>query len=162
MKKGVKTGKVKTTYCTECKCIDPANQGEDEPATCAKPQYKGDGNCDDKNNNEACEYDGGDCCAKSVTNNKGVATGVVITKYCNDCECLDPDNQGEGEAAPTCGKPQFKGDGNCDDDNNNAACEYDGGDCCAKTVKNKRGISTGTVIQKFCSECTCLDPNGAR
>merc|ERR1712084_162932 len=71
MKKGVKTGKVKTTYCTECKCIDPANQGEDEPATCAKPQFKGDGNCDDKNNVEACDYDGGDCCAKSVMK-KGV------------------------------------------------------------------------------------------
>ncbi len=29
-----------------------------------------------------------------------------------------------------CGKALFKGDGYCDDVNNNAACGYDGGDCC--------------------------------
>ena len=29
-----------------------------------------------------------------------------------------------------CGFEEWKGDGDCDDDNNNKACEWDGGDCC--------------------------------
>ena len=30
--------------------------------------YIGDGYCDDDNNNEACQYDGGDCCDNSAPN----------------------------------------------------------------------------------------------
>ena len=58
----------------QCKCIDPDNLGE--PTGCVSPAYKGDGNCDDGNNNEGCEYDGGDCCATTAKN------GKVKTKYC--------------------------------------------------------------------------------
>merc|ERR1712203_733937 len=46
---------------------------------CNLPQYKGDGNCDDANNNCGCGYDGGDCCSGSV---KG---RVVKTAYCKQC-----------------------------------------------------------------------------
>ena len=59
----------------QCKCVDPDNQGKGK-LTCASPQYKGDGNCDDENNNKGCAYDGGDCCAKTV---KG---GLVKKNYC--------------------------------------------------------------------------------
>ena len=41
----------------------------------------GDDYCDDDNNNEGCEWDGGDCCGSNVN-----------THYCYDCECLDPTN----------------------------------------------------------------------
>ena len=44
-----------------------------------------------------------------------------------------------------CKKPLWKGDGNCDDDNNIAGCAWDGGDCCG--VKNF----------KYCKVCKCLD-----
>merc|ERR1712080_630528 len=125
--KSVKGGTVKKTYCKVCKCLDPKNQGAAIGPTCDQLQYKGDGNCDDDNNNAGCEYDGGDCCAKSV---KG---GTVKKPYCKVCKCLDPKNQGPA-TGPTCGQLQYKGDGNCDDDNNNAGCEYDGGDCCPKSV----------------------------
>ena len=40
------------------------------------------------------------------------------------------------------------GDGYCDDDNNNAACSYDGGDCCGDTI-----------IMNYCTACQCLDPD---
>ena len=40
-----------------------------------------DGFCDDINNNELCNWDGGDCCGN---NSPGWDT------YCNECECLDP------------------------------------------------------------------------
>merc|ERR1712048_894962 len=76
-------GKVKTTYCKQCKCLDPSASSKCE-GTCKFKNYKGDGNCDDENNNCGCEYDGGDCCEQSA---KG---GKVKTQYCKDCKCLDP------------------------------------------------------------------------
>merc|ERR1711981_961635 len=134
-KNGVKTGKVKTTFCKECNCLDPHNQGEPvtQPPGCGNDKFKGDGNCDDQNNVAGCDYDGGDCCAKSSS------SGKVKTKFCLECKCLDPNNQGEPEAPAVCGKANFKGDGTCDDDNNNEGCDYDGGDCCAKSVM-KNGV----------------------
>merc|ERR1712174_184467 len=90
-----------------------------------------------ENNNKGCAYDGGDCCPKTV---KG---GAVKTKYCKKCKCIDPDNQGP----PACGLPDYKGDGNCDDENNNKGCAYDGGDCCGSNVQ-----------KKYCKVCKCLDP----
>merc|ERR1712151_135921 len=38
------------------------------------------------------------------------------------------------------------GDKNCDDENNNAGCDWDGGDCCGDD--NKYG---------YCTECKCKD-----
>ena len=46
---------------------------------CEFIHYKGDGFCDDGNNNEGCEYDGGDCCGSNID-----------TSYCTLCQCLDP------------------------------------------------------------------------
>ena len=69
-------------FVSQCKCLDPKNQGK-PAATCGSAQYKGDGNCDDNNNNEGCEFDGGDCCAKSV---KG---GEVRKDYCKAVGCDD-------------------------------------------------------------------------
>ena len=63
------------------------------------------------------------------------------------CKCIDPDNQ--GPAGPKCGIPDYKGDGNCDDENNNKGCAYDGGDCCYKTVKG------GKVQKDYCKEVSC-------
>jgi len=134
-------GAVVKKYCKLCKCIDPKNQGG--KPTCGLPQYKGDGNCDDANNNKGCGYDGGDCCVASV---KG---GKVNKAYCKACKCIDPKNKG---GKPTCALPQYKGDGNCDDENNNKGCGYDGGDCCAKTAK------FGKVKKDYCKKCACLDP----
>merc|ERR1719478_1742899 len=139
--KSVKGGQVKKDYCKKCKCIDPKNQGGKQ--TCGYPKYKGDGNCDDSNNNKGCAYDGGDCCAKSV---KG---GKVKKTYCKACKCIDPKNQG---GKSTCGEPDYKGDGNCDDSNNNKGCGYDGGDCCPKSVKG------GKVTKTYCKACKCIDP----
>ena len=49
----------------------------------------------------------------------------------------------------SCGKPIFKGDTFCDDENNNEGCDWDGGDCC------------GDIVKTSCSTCQyqCLDPN---
>ena len=53
---------------------------------CEFPYYFSDGICDDENNNEACDYDGGDCCGDNVD-----------TTFCSECQCLDPDFGGSGE-----------------------------------------------------------------
>ena len=42
-----------------------------------KLEWVNDGFCDDMNNNEACNYDGGDCCG--VYSNK---------RFCLKCECI--------------------------------------------------------------------------
>merc|ERR1712003_534125 len=127
---------VKKAYCKECKCKDPNYKPGSGGGGCGAPKYKGDGNCDDENNNAGCKYDGGDCCGANVKKS-----------YCKECKCKDP-NYKPGSGGGGCGSAQYKGDGNCDDDNNNAGCAYDGGDCCGANVK-----------KAYCKECKCKDPN---
>merc|ERR1712151_557612 len=117
-------------YCKACKCLDPNPKAPPAPG------------CDDKNNNAGCEFDGGDCCEKSVG-------GPVKKDYCKQCKCLDPNPKSSKETA--CGQKEYKGDGNCDDDNNNADCDFDGGDCCEKSLG-------GAVKKDYCKQCKCLDP----
>merc|ERR1711997_958434 len=59
----------------------PSPPSPSPPSTgCGSPQWKGDGYCDDENNNDGCDYDGGDCCGDDVN-----------TTYCSACQCLDPE-----------------------------------------------------------------------
>ena len=46
---------------------------------CEKPQWIGDGYCDDKNNYAQCDYDAGDCCGPNVN-----------TLFCSSCICHKP------------------------------------------------------------------------
>ena len=46
------------------------------PSPPNKCDYQGDTFCDDENNNEDCDYDGGDCCGENVKKD-----------YCTVCEC---------------------------------------------------------------------------
>ena len=83
---------------------------------CEKPGWYADGECDDVNNNEACFFDGGDCCGSNVN-----------TQYCNICQCLEEGGGNDCNAG-------WIADGYCDDINNNLDCSYDGGDCCGSNV----------------------------
>ena len=47
------------------------------------PQYANDNFCDDQNNNERCNWDGGACCEGRLFNPNW-------DKFCTECECLDP------------------------------------------------------------------------
>ena len=51
---------------------------------------------------------------------------------------------------PACSSPfpHYIGDGWCEDENNNAGCGFDGGDCCGPDVKTS-----------YCSACECLGEN---
>ena len=64
-------------------CSGGGNTPSPPPSTCTGSckvkSWKGDGYCDDVNNNCGCAWDGGDCCGKNVKKN-----------YCKKCKCLDP------------------------------------------------------------------------
>ena len=47
-------------------------------AGCDLPLSSGDGWCNDENNNEACFFDGGDCCRIQFNQ-----------PNCTECECLE-------------------------------------------------------------------------
>ena len=68
----------------------------------------GDGYCNDKNNNRACFFDGGDCCGSNVNTDK-----------CSECQC-------HCNASYT----GLIGNGFCDEEIDTIECNYDGGDCC--------------------------------
>merc|ERR1719183_376770 len=77
----------------------------------------------------------------------------VVKKWCTDCKCQDymADKQGVSNCPGKCAKPNWQGDGNCDDENNNCGCDYDGGDCCENATR-------GAVNKKYCNLCQCKDP----
>ena len=102
---------------------------------CVDPDHYGDNYCDDVNNNEACFFDGGDCCG-----------GIIHPFYCTECLCLEEGGTTTSSSITTAGCNFYIGDGFCDDINNNLACDYDGGDCCGSDVKTQ-----------FCTECLCLE-----
>ena len=116
---------------------------------CASASWKGDKYCDDGNNNCGCKWDGGDCCGPDVKKN-----------YCKECKCLEPTKKPKPTEKPKpkpkptpppcndkCGNQGWKGDGYCDDVNNNCGCAWDGGDCCGANVR-----------KHYCNKCECLDP----
>ena len=133
-------------YCDACQCLDPKFSTTSTTITttttstittttelsCENDFYKGDGHCDDGNNHEGCEWDGGDCCGENVDK-----------RNYQDCKCLDLPNPKN-----PCEDDNWKGDGYCDDGNNHQGCEWDGGDCCGKEV-----------AKDYCTACECLDPS---
>merc|ERR1711934_616354 len=77
--------------------------------------------------------DKGDCC--------GVSGNPNQIKYCKKGKCSGKKVTGK------CGNT-YVGDGVCDDVNNNAGCNWDGGDCCG---------ATKIYDSKYCTECECKD-----
>ena len=109
------------------------------------PEWYGDKLCDDVNNKEECEFDGGDCCRMCVDDT-----------YCSECTCVE-----YGYRPPVCHwleparcNPAFfkmwwaVGDGICDDSNNVEVCSFDGGDCCLSCIKDT-----------WCQDCHCGETN---
>lgn len=93
----------------------------------------GDGACDDKDNIEQCNYDGGDCCLP-----------IIATDWCIQCICHEdgtkhPDYNSEDECIAS-----WQGDGDCDEKQNTAKCKYDHGDCCLPVIDDK-----------YCFSCIC-------
>ena len=145
-------------YCSDCECLG----GENTANGFSNPSI-GDGVCHDENNVADCSYDGGDCCS--------IGTGLIGNGFCNietnnaECnydggDCCGPDisckyqlirvefkkNNNNLFTFKGCSIPQWHGDTICDDENNNEACFFDGGDCCGSDVNTQ-----------YCSECLCYE-----
>lgn len=137
--------------------------------------YIEDGRCDISNNNERCGYDGGDCCECTCKDgldypcgesgvgflckdpNTGCLAGNAPTATPSDTPVafMNPTMSPTESVYPACdGITVYINDGICDDVNNNAACDFDGGDCCPCTC----GAIFGCGTQGF----DCLDPGAPR
>ena len=115
----------------------------------------GDGYCDDQNNVEGCQFDGGDCCIQPL-----------VTDYCTECEChskfviIDYCNCKIKITSSinisfnlfSVGNPicidAWIGDGICDDQNNIVDCLFDGGDCCLDPLD--------PLVTYYCTACECF------
>ena len=139
---------------------DEASWG-DGGAECAE-SWIGDGWCDPNNNSELCEWDGGDCCPSTCSEDAPFECGNF------GWDCQDPtacESTGECDPAPEsdpwgddwsgsngeCYEP-WAGDGWCDPMQNTEACQWDGGDCCASTCAGCN------EYLEWLSEVMCLDP----
>merc|ERR1711907_624378 len=136
--------KNKYTHCVNCLCVDPKYKAENTgcSGTCEIHAWKGDGKCDDGNNNCGCGWDGGDCCGKSG--------GSLPFAYCSNCQCKNPAKAVKCPGTKKCTFESYVGDKRCDDQNNNCNCNWDDGDCC--------GESGDKYQFSYCESCKCLDP----
>ncbi|CAN0528891.1 unnamed protein product, partial [Scytosiphon promiscuus] len=111
----------------------------------------GNGLCDAANNNPSCGYDGGDCCPCTCADSP--AHACTDSEF--DCifpECDDPTAASSEDLSPACIEGLI-GDGFCNSENNNASCDYDGGDCCGCTCDHD---GSAAVCGSYGFDC--LDP----
>jgi len=115
-------------------------------------EWVGDGHCDPVNNDELCDWDGGDCCYSTCV----PASGVLVCKISGVCQsrCLNPDANDNGCGCD--GEPEKLGNGRCDTLNNNPQCKFDHGDCCASTCKDAEYSCTKSKVCEY----PCLDSEG--
>jgi len=70
-----------------------------------------------------------------------------------DCDQDDTYAICELNEEEACGKPEFAYDNYCDDENNKASCNYDGGACCNRDRWEFKGWND------YCKDCKCMDPS---
>eukprot|EP01041_Mallomonas_annulata_P006560 gene6560-13264_t len=158
-------------------CLDPAVPAY--PCPVAGSPLIGNGYCNTGiYNTRHCNWDGYDCCPTSCTAGRQYPCGSnTHLSDTNGYQCLSPINkyymgytaapskkprvQGPNTYRPTHNtcesyKAEFLGDGFCDNEEyNNLACNWDGGDCCPSTCTNGPIFACGQY-----SSYNCKDPNG--
>ena len=118
----------------------------------------GDFMCNNRNNNEECAYDGGDCCP--CTNYGSWSddfSNEIYDMFCRDPSsgCLDP----RVDMYPNCTDSVIPdiGNGWCDMANNNEGCLFDGGDCC-ECSRPSSGFSLSLCVDP---DASCFNPTTA-
>ena len=101
------------------------------------------GFCNDETNNPDCNYDSGDCCGYDIN-----------SEHCTECTCFHQ----ETCIAASCWSQLLAGvthafvdDGVCNDETNNAACNYDGGDCCLNPELASNSVCNDDTNNAECS-----------
>jgi hypothetical protein len=115
----------------------------------------GDAFCDAKNNNADCGWDGGDCCVETCVFEGEVTPYLCPSEYFN---CKDPETVGGAAAGRSRCEHLWISDGYCDEKNNNADCNWDGGDCCASSCLPGQ-YNCNEAEDEFTFDC--LDPASA-
>ncbi|CAN0436247.1 unnamed protein product [Pylaiella littoralis] len=153
--------------CRNFACVDPeATCAEDDDITvdvvenCDDVLAVGNGFCDETNNNEPCNYDGGDCCECTCVPREAdddwdyVGCGGGFACIDPEAACVNDDDI-TVDIVANCDSVQV-GNGYCDQSNNNAECGYDGGDCCECTCEDRPNQKCGQY-----GGYTCIDPEAA-
>ena len=125
----------------------------------------GDGKCDEGNNNRnglyfnLPVYDGGDCCVQTCTAGRTYPCGTNgFTCRESPYNKLTPVPSRRPTIAGCKGQVAWVSDGYCDDVNNNANCQFDGGDCCKQTCVDAPWNPGNGVCGK--NGYNCKDPLG--
>ncbi len=134
----------------------------------------GDGVCTGNLNNEECGFDGGDCCLQASNckdcygeqchcHDTGLANCPsslnILCFFKNHNDCIS-----SYSVSDVC---SFLANGFCNEENNNLACNYDGGDCClvghscgfcsgAGCLCHETGLSSCSGNAKFKTKWTCM------
>ncbi|CAM9103533.1 unnamed protein product [Laminaria digitata] len=109
------------------------------------PSFIADGDCDLQNDNEDCDYDGGDCCECTCVSTAAFTCGENGGFSCLDpsAPCVDDDDVTTLPPNEVVCVDNFIADGDCDDTNNFEQCGYDGGDCCECTCVSTEAFTCG-------------------
>ena len=137
-------------FLTASPTANPTSAPEESACAGYVPHIQ-DGFCDEANNNAACGFDGGDCCACTCGGDLAHPCGVEGGGF----DCKDPDVPSNCSLSlPGCGGNTYDlQDSYCDSDLNNAECGYDGGDCCRCTCR-RYGYNSGCGLYGY----DCIDP----
>merc|ERR1719203_240348 len=131
--------------------------GNYDGGDCCLKSMINDGICQDFNNVSSCNFDGGDCCQASTYGD------TVCDDHNNFFTC---GNYDKGDCRPPqrddwkdCPyNPDFIGDGICQEHFKTNSCNHDGGDCCEISL----------VGDRFCNEinnfanCSMFDGGDCR
>ncbi|CAN0369112.1 unnamed protein product [Pylaiella littoralis] len=154
------------------------DEASDYPNCTGYTSHIKDGYCDTDLNNADCGFDGGDCCACTCgSEDEEEELPYACGQVGDGFDCQDPDVPPDCGVTPSpaasFGYPDCTGylhnfqDSYCNDDLNNAACGYDGGDCCRCTCRDYGSRTTSAYYYYYrydygytCGQYgyDCLDP----
>eukprot|EP00752_Nemacystus_decipiens_P017790 g15950.t1 len=150
--------------CGSFACIDPTAPCVDDDdvtvnidETCNTVNMS-DALCDQENNRPECNYDGGDCCSCTCEDTPSTACGEFGGFSCIDpaALCVDDDDI-TVDQVENCDAERI-GDGFCNLENNNEACNYDGGDCCQCTCESTGSYDDDDAPCGRFAGFACVDP----
>ena len=121
-----------------------------------------DGYCHTENNNAECDFDGGDCCNCTLSDNGSSIYNETLISSLNCVNQSDPCYNQKAvalQASCTNGTISHIQNGDCDMENNNEGCLYDGGDCCECTQNDNGSSIYNETRETRVSSLACVDPS---
>merc|ERR1719412_3541548 len=112
-----------------------------------------------KENSILCNFDGGDCC-RHIYIGDGNCHNFNNFASCGNFDGGDCNDQNQW---PNCPNSYLIGNGECNIENQNDDCYYDGGDCCNQTLVGNKECDKINIF-KTCGlydggDCLCDNPD---